>query len=619
MGCQSSRQVRSPAASSLHQVEKETLNPRRRRSRYGRKPLIDTQRATKNRRSFSKQSQRNIQVGPRKVLQWSSPPIQLPPAQKQVSGESSPSDLGDMEPHVIAEVWDTAFRSETEFLWNSFHELSKVNEKELRSAVAMYLENNWSKGFSSVYKRLEFLSTILRLYKYYVTGSEANYNHPTFATEEITSPALLRWWKAYVEEMTFRYTWLMQGVRIERLVGQFLQEFCWPPELIVNVRRAAIQKLRELFEKWISTVSVNVEKTFSLSICLGGGPEDQQDFLNRYIRRSFLSDMLLMFTEVLEFIRMQPEIVAYQKKKILERQESSGNVLYFPTTELKSPHSYDDWEYSNLSCNSGHGVVPGSNNNNWVETDSALPEMSYRHDVFYPIANENLDDYNDTSASYGVMKKANSDPVFGTALTLNLQPDSISQGLKANLPTPPSEKRIEKNHHRKVRSSEQVPTSRNVRLGLANIVLHDQPSDDHSMFTLLRTLSSLSPTSSVLRGMDTIPNKRKETLDVPGYSRETTPASSLMNGEGFNEVLNITDPYGDVKKVSHQRQRRLSEVSLQSNTSYTLVSPSGDKTVPLNEIILPVFGQKNSLETELFKFGSQHCLSPSPVKLYVEP
>jgi len=617
MGCQSSRQAQSPAASSLHQVEEETINPRRRRGRSGRKPSIDIRRATKkkrNIRSFSKQSQRNIQVEPRKVLQKSSPPIQLPPAQTQVSGESSPSALGGREPHVIAEVWDTVFRGETEFLWNAFHELSKVNEKELRSAEAKFLENNWSKGFSSVYKRLEFLSTILRLYKYYFTGSEANDNHPTFATEVITSPALLRWWKAYVEEMSFRYKRMMQSERMQMLVDQFLQEFSYPPELIVNVKWVVIQKLRELFEKWINTVSVNTDKTFSLSIVLGGGPEDQQDFLNRYMRRSFLSGMLLMFTEVLQFIRIQPEIVAWQKKKILERQESSGNVLYFPPNELKNPtHSYDDWEYSNLSCNSGHGVVPGSGTNNWVEMDSPLPEMSYRHDVFYPIANENLDGYNDTSRSYGGVKKAESDPVFGkTALTLNLQDDSITQDWADNLPSPHGVKRIEKNHNRKAGSSMQAPTSRHVRCGSGSIVLQDQPSDDHSMFTLLRNLSSLSPTSSVLRRMYTMPKKSRETLNVPQFSRETTPASSLMNCEGFQEILDITDPYHDVKKVSHQRQRRLSEVSLQSNTSYNLLSPQGEKTVPLGEIILPVFAQKNSLETELFKFGSA-------VELFVEP
>jgi len=330
----------------------------------------------------------------RQYLQSGLPrPYQLPPAQIQGSSASSVSngpsgaDSSAAAQGIDSSLWDEVFCDEVEFLEEVFRDrcfraLAAENDGAVRlNRVRDYVLFNESWGFSSPEKKHKFVTNVLLLYKAYLPRGEgqpriqnASWNlglESSYIDRKITSSALWRWWTNYVEEVSFRYSSMIssgQGVKgVALLVSKLLEDYDYPNYLITQLKPYVAQKIWNQWEAKLSEVKENLNRTFDTVICPNKGDEDPQDFVNKYIVRSFIPLMLGILAEVHWFINNHTLVIKFKNKDGWASQNQINHMqlepldeclsydseanIYLPTT-IDSPQSINAKMkgFSNSSC-----------------------------------------------------------------------------------------------------------------------------------------------------------------------------------------------------------------------------------------------------------------------------
>jgi len=292
------------------------------------------------------------QTHSRQRLQETAGPSQLPPAQSQGSSTPTTHDRANSLASVQdlnSGLWDEIFCEELEFLEEVFQDRlfrrlgSESHETERLNKVRNYVRGNESWGFASFDKKHSFVTTVLLLYKAYLPREEdqqANpwdsQKHPSYSDRKITVSAIWTWWIDYVEEMSFRYKSMLTlsdgGGGVELLISKLLESRGYPKELITQLKPKVADNFWIHYEREMNKIKNNLKETFSLKICPTTEEEDQQDFLNNYISRSFIPCMLGILTEVIFYINRHPSVVEFDSQR--ERTSvSRQNNLYTETFE----------------------------------------------------------------------------------------------------------------------------------------------------------------------------------------------------------------------------------------------------------------------------------------------
>lgn len=269
---------------------------------------------------------------------------QLAPAQIQGFNTASPQRLDS--PAIIQDInrglWDEVFCGELEFLEEVFHDrsfryLSGELPGDRADLVRNYVRSNESWGFASLEKKHSFVTNVLHLYGSYLPREEGQklnswhfQTHPSWSDCKMTVSGLWAWWLDYVEEMSSRYLSLLSrtdgGQGVELLVSHLLESMEYPKELILKLKPQVAQNIWSNYEKEINKVKNNLKETFSLKICPTNMEEDQQDFLNNYISRSFIPCMLGILMEVILYISNHPSVVEFDSQRGLSSIARKNNL-----------------------------------------------------------------------------------------------------------------------------------------------------------------------------------------------------------------------------------------------------------------------------------------------------
>jgi len=239
-------------------------------------------------------------------------------------------------------LWDDVFCGELEFLEEVFHDRSFRNltselQRDRIDLVRNYVRSNESWGFATYEKKHSFVTSVLHLYRSYLPREEGQklnswdfQKHPSYSDRKITVSAMWAWWLDYVEEMSSRYMSLLSrtdgGQGVELLISHLLESMRYPKDLILQLKPKVAQNFWKYYEKEIQKIKNNLEETFSLKICPTSEEEDQQDFLNKYISRSFIPCMLEILNEVILYISNHPSIVEFDSRRELASVARKRNL-----------------------------------------------------------------------------------------------------------------------------------------------------------------------------------------------------------------------------------------------------------------------------------------------------
>jgi len=288
-----------------------------------------------------------IEAASRQRLQESSMGSQLPPSQIQGFNTASPLDSSAVIQNINLGLWDEVFCGELEFLEEVFHDrsfrnLSSELQRDRIDLVRSYVRSNESWGFASYEKKHSFVTNVLHLFRSYLPREEGQklnswdfQKHP-YSDRKITVSAMWAWWLDYVEEMSSRYVSLLSstdgGQGVELLISHLLESMEYPKDLILQLKPKVAQNFWRYYEKEIKKVTNNLKETFSMKICPTNEEEDQQDFLNNYISRSFIPLMLEILIEVILYISNHPSVVEFDSQRELASVARKRN-LYRETCE----------------------------------------------------------------------------------------------------------------------------------------------------------------------------------------------------------------------------------------------------------------------------------------------
>jgi len=101
-----------------------------------------------------------------------------------------------------------------------------------------------------------------------------------------------------------------EGGGVEVFVFKILEGITQPSDVL---KTEVALKIRELYELELSQLRKNTQGIFNSLVCPSCGQEDQQDFLNNYIDRSFIPIMLRVLIDIFWFINNH---LAFVKSRI---------------------------------------------------------------------------------------------------------------------------------------------------------------------------------------------------------------------------------------------------------------------------------------------------------------
>jgi hypothetical protein len=269
------------------------------------------------------------------------PPIQLPTSQIQglatsyVSNDSTSADIITAGQETDPALWDEVFCDEIEFLEEVLYDKcfrSLINQSdavERKHLAKNYVCSNESWGFSSIDKKHRFVTNVLLLYKAYIPRRgegqpklhKTNELHPSYSDCKMSSPALWNWWNDYIYKVSCRYRSMFSrsdgGNGLQLLVSKLLVDIDYPQDIIVKIKRDLAQKIWTQYELELRKLKVNLKKTFDTDIRPAGMEEDQQDFVNKYIKRSFIPIMVEILADMLEYIDTHPSVLKFKTDNVI--------------------------------------------------------------------------------------------------------------------------------------------------------------------------------------------------------------------------------------------------------------------------------------------------------------
>jgi len=305
MGCRSSnRPIVPPSTTNLYCEVKDV--------RKSSRPLGLISLSGRQRQSFKVSNPRQHQFSSK-----NSPQI---PLQDTTSSESGTIRFSRAKRE---QMWDELFCNEVEFLEkanNNLIELSAEPKDEIQGCVDTYIERALSQGFVFGKIRIQFIRNVLSMYKIYLPKRESEDEgikdaYPVYSWRTMPISALRVWWKAYVEEMDSRYQSFLKGNGLDHVIEKVLTEYGCQDENVRELKPIINQKISNLYETKINRVKENIYSIFDSFVSQIRGEEDQQEFLNYYMQRSFLPNMLCILTELHEFLRWHPTIVILQNRR----------------------------------------------------------------------------------------------------------------------------------------------------------------------------------------------------------------------------------------------------------------------------------------------------------------
>jgi len=174
------------------------------------------------------------------------------------------------------------------------------------------------------------------------------------------------------------FSWGNGGKGVPLLVSKLLVDIDYPQDIIEKIKCDVAQKIWNRYELEIRKLKVNLKKTFYTDICPAAMEEDQQDFVNRYIKRSFIPLMVEILADMMAYIDTHPLILKFRTDSVityiatLDKHSFSGSRFSISRSTVALP---------TLSA-STKTHSEGSNNNSSslmlceVHLDSAVDSIS---------------------------------------------------------------------------------------------------------------------------------------------------------------------------------------------------------------------------------------------------
>jgi len=287
----------------------------------------------------------------------------------------SPSlDMIIQESKPLTWLWDKLFCDEMDFLENVFYDerfrsLSYNRSGEVRQEISLnYLKENEGWAFKSIFTKYKFVTNVLRLYKAYLPRTVTQHQYPTTWDHDkqtcnydrkISSKALRSWWEDYVKEMSYRYNSIFscdnEVKGMEVLLCKIFDDCEYPHKVIIQLKPQVACKVKEFFDWEVNQVKQDMHKSFYRIVRPNDVCEDQQDFLNKYIERSFLPRMLGCLFQVFQFIQNHPSVI------LLRNQQEPATVQLELPSEQQEPASLSYGSYfssvESPACNLFYTII----------------------------------------------------------------------------------------------------------------------------------------------------------------------------------------------------------------------------------------------------------------------